>query len=156
VGSNIAEMYHDSWFVSICRLGIVVLVLFSYPLQLHPCRASLDKVLGRHQASKEVVDANGDVDDDATAADLDHASADIPTRWFVAETAFILVFSFIIALNVSQLDVVRCVCTVFPASVGDLNINMLFPPSRFCLLLGAQGRPPSHLSCRETFLSFFS
>lgn len=38
-------MYPHSTAVSFCQSGIVVLVLFSYPLQLHPCRASLDKFL---------------------------------------------------------------------------------------------------------------
>ncbi|GAA5939860.1 aspartate/glutamate transporter [Sporobolomyces koalae] len=45
VGGNLIEMYPHSTAVSICQSGIVILVLFSYPLQLHPCRASLDKLL---------------------------------------------------------------------------------------------------------------
>ena len=45
VGGNLIEMYPHSTAVSICQSGIVVLVLFSYPLQLHPARASLDKFL---------------------------------------------------------------------------------------------------------------
>ncbi|GAA6061147.1 hypothetical protein JCM10212_001747 [Sporobolomyces blumeae] len=45
VGGNLIEMYPHTTAVSICQLGITVLVLFSYPLQLHPCRASLDKFL---------------------------------------------------------------------------------------------------------------
>jgi amino acid permease len=104
VGSNVAEMYHDGWFVSICRLGIVVLVLFSYPLQLHPCRASLDKVVGhRPPASKVVDEGEGEVVEEG---DPHAPTSDIPTSWFVAETGAILVSSFIIALNVSKLDVV--------------------------------------------------
>ncbi|GAA6009585.1 hypothetical protein JCM11491_001024 [Sporobolomyces phaffii] len=45
VGGNLIEMYPHSTAVSICQSGIVILVLFSYPLQLHPARASLDKFL---------------------------------------------------------------------------------------------------------------
>ena len=44
VGGNIMESYPKGLMVSIAQTGIVVMVLLSYPLQLHPARASLDKV----------------------------------------------------------------------------------------------------------------
>ncbi|KAJ3497571.1 hypothetical protein NLJ89_g10333 [Agrocybe chaxingu] len=45
VGPNIIAMYPStSLFVAVGQLAIVVLVLFSYPLQVHPCRNCLDKV----------------------------------------------------------------------------------------------------------------
>jgi amino acid permease len=45
VQSNIVGMYPHSLFVTWGQLAIAILVLLSYPLQCHPCRASLDKVL---------------------------------------------------------------------------------------------------------------
>ncbi|PWN38701.1 hypothetical protein IE81DRAFT_327231 [Ceraceosorus guamensis] len=46
VSSNIIAMYpSSSTLVAFARIAIVVLVAFSYPLQVHPCRAALDKVL---------------------------------------------------------------------------------------------------------------
>lgn len=44
-----------SLFIAIGQLAIVILVLFSYPLQVHPCRNCLDKVFGN--AVKPVEDS---------------------------------------------------------------------------------------------------
>lgn len=41
---KIIQMYPVSPFVTGGQLAIAILVLLSYPLQLHPCRASLHKV----------------------------------------------------------------------------------------------------------------
>lgn len=49
---NIVLMYPPSAVVNIAQVAIGALVLLSYPLQVHPCRASLDKVVSRH-GSKE-------------------------------------------------------------------------------------------------------
>jgi hypothetical protein len=44
VSGNIISMYANSAAATFGRAAIVVLMLFSYPLQAHPCRGSLDKV----------------------------------------------------------------------------------------------------------------
>lgn len=45
VGDNIITRYpSNSLFVCFGRLAIVILTFCSYPLQVHPCRAALDKV----------------------------------------------------------------------------------------------------------------
>ena len=44
VSGNIISMYENSAAATFGRAAIVVLMLFSYPLQAHPCRGSLDKV----------------------------------------------------------------------------------------------------------------
>ena len=50
-----------SLFVAVGQLAIVVLVLFSYPLQVLPCRNCLDKVF--HSDAGLVTDELGDVDE---------------------------------------------------------------------------------------------
>lgn len=45
VGGNIVAQYAPSTSTTIGRAAIVVLVMFSYPLQVHPCRASVDAVI---------------------------------------------------------------------------------------------------------------
>ncbi|KAI5812279.1 transmembrane amino acid transporter protein-domain-containing protein [Pyronema omphalodes] len=45
IGGNIIAQYLPSWTSTIGRSAIVILVMFSYPLQVHPCRASIDNVL---------------------------------------------------------------------------------------------------------------
>ncbi|KAL4862627.1 transmembrane amino acid transporter protein-domain-containing protein [Aspergillus spectabilis] len=42
VGGNIIGMYPPGVWAMIGRAAIVILVMFSYPLQCHPCRASID------------------------------------------------------------------------------------------------------------------
>ncbi|KAI3632969.1 hypothetical protein MIR68_009044 [Amoeboaphelidium protococcarum] len=44
---NIIINFQKSWPVTIGRIAYAILMLFSYPLQLHPCRASLDKIISR-------------------------------------------------------------------------------------------------------------
>ncbi|KAN0065134.1 hypothetical protein ACQY0O_001631 [Thecaphora frezii] len=58
VGDNIIAMYPStSLFVCFGRVSIIVLTIFSYPLQVHPCRASLDKVLSRSSRRQQMSDA---------------------------------------------------------------------------------------------------
>lgn len=48
-------MYPTSAIVTGGQLAIAMLVLLSYPLQIHPCRASLHKVLYRDKTSSNFV-----------------------------------------------------------------------------------------------------
>ena len=41
---NIVAQYSPSVFSTIGRAAIVIMVMFSYPLQVHPCRSSVDAV----------------------------------------------------------------------------------------------------------------
>jgi amino acid permease len=43
---NIILMYPSGPVIVIAKVAIASLVVLSYPLQVHPCRASLDKVIG--------------------------------------------------------------------------------------------------------------
>lgn len=105
-------MYPHSPLVSICQLGIVILVLFSYPLQLHPCRASLDKVVrGRSIESEQ-----SDHDD----------GEDIPLLWFVVETALVLFTTFLVSLWVERLEVVL-------GYVPLLQVSQLISRNQFVL-----------------------
>jgi len=62
VGPNIIAMYPSTTlFVAVGQLAIVILVLFSYPLQVHPCRNCLDKVF---HPGHVVVPVNDPVDEE--------------------------------------------------------------------------------------------
>lgn len=116
-GFSIVEQYPDSPAVAICRLGIVILVLFSYPLQLHPCRNSLDKVFrSRSKEGALVVGRSEGGDGDDTDVDEDHGSADdIPLGKFVTLTSVILLVTFVISMLVSQLELV---CSLLPSTLN--------------------------------------
>lgn len=100
-------MYPHSRLIALCQAGIVVLVLFSYPLQLHPCRASLHKVL--HSEPQEGDDER-DSDEIPLVRYVHHIPVTNSYSWavcsFVAETAFILVTTFIISLFVDKLETI--------------------------------------------------
>ena len=53
-----------SLLIAIGQLAIVILVLFSYPLQVHPCRNCLDKVFhdGEHLIHHKPADEDEDED----------------------------------------------------------------------------------------------
>ncbi|KAI9249639.1 transmembrane amino acid transporter protein-domain-containing protein [Sporodiniella umbellata] len=98
--SNVIMEYSSSYFVAGGRLAIVILVVFSYPLQAHPCRASLDKVFlwGNHKPQPSVF------------------------KYF-AMTTTILILSYIVAITVTKLDVVLS----FVGSTGSTTISFILP-----------------------------
>ena len=81
-----------SWFVAGGRLAIVLCVLFGYPLQIHPCRGSVDKILLRFSSNNTVK----------------NSPYPNPPSTFkhVAMTTALLIGTYIIAITVSQLDLV--------------------------------------------------
>lgn len=146
-GSNIIQMYGSTLLVTIGRIAIVILVLFSYPLQCHPCRACLDKILlaigeywestrfgkGGAYNSLTAHDAEDDHAHTPTSArhtgshdDDDHGgSTEIPEFKYIAMTTGILIASYIIAITVSQLDVVLSIV----GSTGSTAVSFILPGS---------------------------
>ena len=107
VGPNIIAMYPSTTvFVAVGQLAIVILVLFSYPLQVHPCRNCLDKVF---QPGHVVVPVKDTVDEDEDEEDEDqdhvgdeHAQEMSGLKHFLL-TAGIVSSGFIIAYLVDDL-----------------------------------------------------
>ncbi|CAD6571679.1 MAG: hypothetical protein CYPHOPRED_004545 [Cyphobasidiales sp. Tagirdzhanova-0007] len=95
VPSNVMTAYHDSLFVNICRAGIVIFILFSYPLQILPCRASLSHLFN---------------------------SPDTPFK-HVLLTTFILLLTFLIAMNVTELALVMGII----GSTGSTTVSFILP-----------------------------
>jgi amino acid permease len=107
VGANIIAMYPStSLFIAIGQLAIVVLVLFSYPLQVHPCRNCLDKVF--HQGhvqppAKTITDDNEGENDDEDVDD-EHTHAEMSTLKHTLLTSAIIASGFTIAYIVDDLQ----------------------------------------------------
>lgn len=92
-----------SLFIAVGQLAIVILVLFSYPLQVHPCRNCLDKVFHDGEAlihHKPVIDG----DDESDAFDMDHVPHDITPLKHTLLTAAIVACGFAIAFFVDDLQ----------------------------------------------------
>jgi hypothetical protein len=94
VTANIIEMYpSSSLFIAIGQLAIAILVLFSYPLQVQPCRNCLDKVFNFDAVSDKVED----VDDEHGPSDM------TPLKHTVLTTA-VVTGGFSIAYFVDNLE----------------------------------------------------
>lgn len=160
LGDNIIAMYPStSIFVAIGRLSIVLLTIFSYPLQVHPCRAAIEKVLNPPKpAGVELPEDDEEEDEDdedeehrnsthdsaeATYDSLLHprspqaTSDEIPLgRWTIL-TASIVSTAFIVALLVDDLSIILG----FVGSLGSTTISFILPGILYSSLHADEVRP---------------
>ncbi|KAJ7509741.1 transmembrane amino acid transporter protein-domain-containing protein [Mycena galericulata] len=129
VGANIIAMYPStSLFIAVGQAAIVILVLFSYPLQVHPCRNCLDKIFHAADVVKPITAAVEDDDtipddDVGSTADDDHAAAEMSTLKHALLTTAIVVSGFTIAFFVNDLQLVLS----FVGSTGSTTISFILP-----------------------------
>ncbi|KAL7418940.1 hypothetical protein Q5752_006624 [Cryptotrichosporon argae] len=140
VASNVIAMYPaTSLVVAVGRLGIVLLVGLSYPLQALPCRSCIYSltsgiikgkkeplfIVDDEEDETEPEEADGEEDDPLVpkpAAGAHHV-ADMPFHKYVGFTIGILVAGFIIAMLVDELEVVLS----FVGSTGSTIISFILP-----------------------------
>ncbi|KAF5350248.1 hypothetical protein D9758_007851 [Tetrapyrgos nigripes] len=118
VGANVIAMYPaTSLFVAVGQLAILILVMFSYPLQVHPCRNCLDKVFHFGQSAPKAI-TNDDDDED-----IDHASTEMSTLKHVLLSSAVIISTFTIAYLVDDLQMVLS----FVGSTGSTTISFILP-----------------------------
>lgn len=148
VGSNIIQMYNASLLVTVGRIAIVILVMFSFPLQAHPCRACLDKVLtalvqvwqsrfGKDADYSTLNNEQDDHDDEPStttsstlpnSVQLDEHGEPVQVTSelkYTLMTMGILIGSYLIAITVSELELVLS----FVGSTGSTAISFILPGS---------------------------
>lgn len=131
VKGNIVGMYSPSIASTIAKAAIVILVTFSIPLQIHPCRASIDAVLRWRPnknprastptpGSQPLLPSNG-----AQSSADSHGSPTVTMSElrFALITSGILLMSYLTALNVSSLDRVLA----YVGSTGSTAISFILP-----------------------------
>jgi len=130
VAGNIVGMYIPSIASTVGKAAIVILVMFSYPLQVHPCRASVDAVLkwrpGGLRSSRN--SPNGSP---ARSVPLLTGSAAQPVARndtigelrFAIITTVIIILSYTVAMTVSSLDKVLA----YVGSTGSTSISFILP-----------------------------
>ncbi|KAJ6481258.1 transmembrane amino acid transporter protein-domain-containing protein [Mycena vitilis] len=127
VGANIIAMYPStSLFVAVGQLAIVVLVLFSYPLQVHPCRNCLDKIFHAGEVlpvKAVVVGEEGEDGNEEEGVDEDHAAGEMSARKHAVLTTAIVASGFTIAYFVNDLQLVLS----FVGSTGSTTISFILP-----------------------------
>ncbi|MCJ1429224.1 hypothetical protein MMC29_007137, partial [Sticta canariensis] len=127
IAANIVGMYYPSLSSTIAKAAIVILVMFSYPLQVHPCRASVDAVL-KWRASKRSDSSNSSPSRNAHLLQspkpgLNGKSDGMGDTRFAAITTAILVLSYIVAMTVSSLETVLA----YVGSTGSTSISFILP-----------------------------
>lgn len=120
---NIISMYQPSVASTIGRAAIVILVMFSYPLQCHPCRASIDNILkwrpvksthtllGSSSPSLSPTKASGSKD------------AEMSDIRFALITSVVIIASYCVAMSVSSLERVLA----YVGSTGSTSISFILP-----------------------------
>ncbi|KAK1758015.1 transmembrane amino acid transporter protein-domain-containing protein [Echria macrotheca] len=132
VEGNIVSMYPASLPSTIAKAAIVILVTFSIPLQVHPCRASIDAVLrwrpnkSSRPAGIPVPGVQPLLPSNAATTSLDSHGAPVVAMSelrFALITSGILILSYFTALNVSSLDTVLA----YVGSTGSTAISFILP-----------------------------
>jgi len=111
IGGNIIAQYVPSWAATIGRAAIVVLVTFSYPLQVHPCRASIDNILKwRPRRAREPTLPNG-------------RPIEMSDVKFAVISTLIIVGTFLVSMAVGSLERVLA----YVGSTGSTAISFILP-----------------------------
>ncbi|ELU43692.1 vacuolar amino acid transporter 5 [Rhizoctonia solani AG-1 IA] len=145
VGPNIISMYPSTTiFIAIGQFAIVIMVMFSYPLQVHPCRGCLDKVIGGKKVdtpSSETQSLDEAEQDEAEALDPHGSHGKMSKARHVALTSAIVGFGFAIAYFVDDLQLSEFLILVismnnaerlglvlsFVGSTGSTTISFILP-----------------------------
>ncbi|KAJ1335791.1 Transmembrane amino acid transporter protein [Microdochium nivale] len=128
IAANIVGQYPASVASTIAKAAIVVLVTFSVPLQVHPCRASVDAVL-KWRPTPVTAPANRAISPGhgpllPTAGRSDHgSSASMSELRFALLSTVILVLSYTVALSVTSLERVLA----YVGATGSTSISFILP-----------------------------
>jgi len=138
-----------SLFVAVGQLAIVILVLFSYPLQVHPCRNCLDKVFHAGETRFPVKPFGEEEEEDPV--DEDHAHAEMTFFKHTVLTAAIIASGFAIAFFVDDLQMVLS----FVGSTGSTTISFILPGLFYWKLTRHDPTANKYLNCAALVLSIY-
>lgn len=123
IRGNIVSMYPTAAASTIGRLAIVILVMFSYPLQIHPCRASIDACLKwrpRRRVKNDNSPSRNTLMSNGPKAPKRNEMSDYR---FAVVTTVLIICSFITAMTVSSLEKVLA----YVGSTGSTTISFILP-----------------------------
>ncbi|OWP00493.1 hypothetical protein B2J93_349 [Marssonina coronariae] len=129
VAGNIVGMYIPSIASTIGKGAIVILVTFSYPLQVHPCRASVDAVMKWRPGGRSArISPNGSPVRlvpllTGNSAPTGSRNDSIGELRFAIITTVIVILSYVVAMTVSSLDRVLA----YVGSTGSTSISFILP-----------------------------
>lgn len=133
VVGNIVSQYTPSVASTVGRAAIVVLVMFSYPLQVHPCRASVDAVSKWRPTTRRVQEltpatsSRGSPNRNSAiqikVPVTRPKSEDMTELRFAVITTIIIILSYIAAMTINSLDKVLA----YVGATGSTSISFILP-----------------------------
>lgn len=144
VSGNIILLYSHSWSATFGKLCIVFMVLFSFPLMLHPARISVNNIyqwLVRREEEAEI-------DDETPLLESQSRSPPIE-KTFVPLTVILLVVGYILAVSVKSFALVLAVV----GATGSTAISFILPGLFGYKLIGSELDNPTRY---ETWLRALS
>ncbi|KAF2259400.1 hypothetical protein CC78DRAFT_537111 [Lojkania enalia] len=127
IKGNIVSMYPTRTASTVGRLAIVILVMFSYPLQIHPCRASIDACLKwrprRRSQNESSPSRNTLLTPSKPHGHHGKPNLEMGDIRFAIITTVLIVLSFITAMTVSSLEKVLA----YVGSTGSTTISFILP-----------------------------
>ncbi|RKP25580.1 vacuolar amino acid transporter 5, partial [Syncephalis pseudoplumigaleata] len=130
---NVILMYNQSMLVTCGRAALVILQVFSFPLQCHPCRASLDKVISHRPSTTRTAQSGA-------------PRRPMSDRRFTIITACILLSSYLLAISVTQLDLVLSLV----GATGSTTISFILPGLFYWRLTQPHHDRPDDLAVQAT------
>jgi amino acid permease len=122
IKGNIVSMYPTAAATTIGRMAIVVLVMFSFPLQIHPCRASIDACL-QWRPRRRNGQNEGSPSRNTLLATASKPKAEMGDMRFAVLTTILIVLSFVTAMTVTSLEKVLA----YVGSTGSTTISFILP-----------------------------
>ncbi|KAH7081144.1 transmembrane amino acid transporter protein-domain-containing protein [Paraphoma chrysanthemicola] len=125
IRGNIVSMYPTAAASTIGRLAIVILVMFSYPLQIHPCRASIDACMKwrpRRRNRSESSPSRHTLIEGNQKRNMPR-NREMSDYRFAIVTTILIIMTFITAMTVSSLEKVLA----YVGSTGSTTISFILP-----------------------------
>lgn len=126
IKGNIVSMYPTAAASTIGRLAIVILVMFSYPLQIHPCRASFDACLNwrpKKRSQNEASPTRNMLLNSPPSQANQKKNSEMSDLRFAVISTILIVLSFVTAMTVSSLEKVLA----YVGSTGSTTISFILP-----------------------------
>lgn len=136
VSGNIILLYSHSWSATVGKLCIVFMVLFSFPLMLHPARISVNNIYQFFRLQNVAVSAN----DETPLLHQETQPYSPPIEdTFVPITTTLLVLGYVLAATVKSFALVLAVV----GATGSTAISFILPGLFGYKLIGSDKQEPS-------------
>lgn len=152
VGGNVVLLYPSSWWTQFGRFAIVFMVIFLFPLMIHPARISVNNiyywtkihVFNHHQPP---ISSTTGIPDESSAL-LDDSTLDstpqnnvvpFPHRTFCVITTLLLVVGYTLAITLESFALVIAVI----GATGSTSISFILPGLFGYKLIGSEKDAPS-------------